>query len=161
MVIDTSALLAILQNEPERRSFNLAIEAAERRLMSTAIYVECSMILESRYGAEGVRDLDHFSARAQLTIVPVDAEQARIARDAFRKYGKGRHRAALNFGDCFSYALSRTIDEPLLFKGNDFPHTDIECHSATGSTVHESGTVGRAARRQRHPGLRQRPRGDR
>lgn len=139
MVIDTSALLAILQNEPERRSFNEGIEVADRRLISAATYVECSMILESRYGAEGVRDLDHLVARAQITIVPVDAEQARIARDAFRKYGKGRHRAGLNFGDCFSYALSRALDQPLLFKGNDFPYTDVECHATTRPSVHEPG----------------------
>lgn len=137
MVIDTSALLAILQNEAERRSFNEEIEAADRRAVSAATYVECSMILESRYGAEAVRDLDHFIARAQIAIVPVDAEQARIARDAFRKYGEGRHRAGLNFGDCFSYALSSALDQPLLFKGNDFPCTDIECLTATRSSVHE------------------------
>jgi len=139
MVIDTSAFLAILQNEPERRAFNEKIQCAERRLISAATYVECSMILESRYGAEGVRDFDHFIARAQITIVPVDAEQARIARDAFREYGKGRHRAGLNFGDCFSYALSRALDQPLLFKGDDFPYTDVECHETTGSSVHEPG----------------------
>jgi ribonuclease VapC len=139
MVIDTSALLAILQNEPERRAFNEEIQAAERRIISAATYIECSMILESRFGAEGVRDFDHFIARAQIAIVPVDAEQARIARDAFREYGKGRHRAGLNFGDCFSYALSRALDQPLLFKGNDFPYTDVECHETTGSSVHEPG----------------------
>ena len=139
MVIDTSAFLAILQNAPERGAFNEEIQAAERRLISAATYVECSMILESRYGAEGVRDFDHFIARAQIAIVPVDAEQARIARDAFREYGKGRHRAGLNFGDCFSYALSRALDQPLLFKGDDFPYTDVECHETTGSSVHEPG----------------------
>ncbi len=139
MVIDTSAFLAILQNEPERRAFNEEIQAAERRLISAATYVECSMILESRYGAEGVRDFDHFIARAQIAIVPVDAEQARIARDAFREYGKGRHRAGLNFGDCFSYALSRALDQPLLFKGDDFPHTDVERHETALSSVHEPG----------------------
>jgi ribonuclease VapC len=142
MVIDTSALLAILQNEPERRSFNEEIEAADSRLVSAATYVECSMILESRYGAEGVRDLDHFIARAQITLVPVDAEQARIARDAFRKYGKGRHRAGLNFGDCFSYALCRALDQPLLFKGSDFPHTDVECHTPIRNSAHEPGGGG-------------------
>ncbi len=147
MVIDTSALLAILQDEPERRVFNEAIEAADRRLVSAATYVECSMILESRHGAEAVRDLDHFIARAQITIAPVDTEQARLARDAFRKYGKGRHRAGLNHGDCFSYALSRALDEPLLFKGNDFPHTDIEPHASTRSSVHESGAESRPTRR--------------
>lgn len=131
MVIDTSALLAILQNEPERRIFNEAIEASEVRSFSTASYVETSIVLESRYGAEGVRDLDHLIARAQITLEPVDAGQALLARDAFRKYGKGRHPAGLNFGDCFSYALSRSLDRPLLFKGSDFPRTDVECHKAT------------------------------
>jgi ribonuclease VapC len=131
MVVDTSALLAILQNEPERRIFNEAIEAAEARLLSTASYVETSIVLESRYGAEGVRDLDHLIARAQITLEAVNVEQARLARDAFRKYGKGRHPAGLNFGDCFSYALSRSLDQPLLFKGNDFPRTDVECHEAS------------------------------
>lgn len=149
MVLDTSALLAILQNEPERRAFNEEIEAADSRLVSAATYVECSMILESRYGAEGVRDLDHFIARAQITLVPVDAEQARIARDAFRKYGKGRHRAGLNFGDCFSYALSRALDQPLLFKGGDFAYTDAECQTSTRPSVHEPGAASRAGFRAR------------
>jgi len=131
MVVDTSALLAILQNEPERRIFNEVIEAAETRSFSTASYVETSIVLESRYGAEGVRDLDHLIARAQITLEPLSAEQALLARDAFRRYGKGRHPAGLNFGDCFSYALSRSLDLPLLFKGNDFARTDVECHKAS------------------------------
>jgi ribonuclease VapC len=84
MVIDTSAVLAILQNEPERRAFNEAIEAAEERSMSTAVFVETSMIVESRYGSEGVRDLDHFISKAQITLVPVDIEQAHMAHQAFR-----------------------------------------------------------------------------
>ena len=131
MVLDTSAVLAILQNEPERRQFNEAIEAADTRSLSTASFVECSMILESRYGADGVRDLDLFIAKAQVSLVPVDEEQADLARRAFRKYGKARHPAGLNFGDCFSYALSKALEEPLLFKGNDFAHTDVNCHSAS------------------------------
>jgi ribonuclease VapC len=131
MVIDTSALLGILQNETERRTFNEAIEEAESRSLSTASFVEVSMIVESRYGADGVRDLDLFIAKAQITLVPVDAEQAHLARQAFRQYGKGRHPAGLNFGDCFSYALARSQGEPLLFKGNDFGKTDIECHPAS------------------------------
>jgi ribonuclease VapC len=131
MVLDTSAILAILQDEPERRRFNEAVEAAETRSLSTASFVECSMILESRYGADGVRDLDLFIAKAQVSLVPVDEEQADLARRAFRKYGKGRHPASLNFGDCFSYALARALDEPLLFKGNDFPQTDVKHHPAT------------------------------
>jgi len=110
MVLDTSAVLAILQNEPERREFNEAIEAADTRSLSTASFVECSMILESRYGADGVRDLDLFIAKAQVSLVPVDEEQADLARRAFRKYDKGRHPAGLNFGDCFSYALSKALD---------------------------------------------------
>jgi ribonuclease VapC len=132
MVIDTSAILAILQNEPERRKFNEAIEAAETRSLSTASFVETSMILESRFGSDAVRDLDLFLAKAQITLVPVDVDQADLARRAFREYGKGRHPAGLNFGDCFSYALAQALDEPLLFKGNDFGKTNIDCHSASG-----------------------------
>jgi ribonuclease VapC len=139
MVLDTSAILAILQNEPERRKFNEAIEAAETRSLSTASFVECSLILESRYGSDGVRDLDLFIAKAQVSLVPVDEEQANLARLAFRKYGKGRHPAGLNFGDCFSYALAHAIDEPLLCKGNNFSQTDVECHPASDEqlSVHE------------------------
>jgi ribonuclease VapC len=132
MVIDTSALVAILQNEPERRQFNEAIEAAEVRSMSTASFVETSIILESRFGADGVRDLDLFIGKAQIALAPVDADHAHLARDGFRKYGKGRHPAGLNYGDCFSYALARSQDEPLLFKGKDFSKTDVECHPASG-----------------------------
>lgn len=131
MVIDTSAVIATLQNEPERRKFNEAIEASETRSLSTASFVECSMILESRFGPDGVRALDLFIARAQITLVPVDTEQAEIARRAFRDYGKGRHPAGLNFADCFSYALARSLGQPLLFKGNDFIKTDIDCHPAS------------------------------
>ena len=125
MVIDTSALVAILQDEPERRSFNQAIEAAERRAMSVASFVEASMIIESRYGPDGIRDLDLLIAKARIELVPVDAEQAHIARTAFRDYGKRRHAAGLNYGDCFAYALAKTLDEPLLFKGMDFSRTDV------------------------------------
>ena len=125
MVIDTSAVLAILQNEPERRAINEAVEAADARAMSVATFVESSMVVESRYGPDGVRDFDLYMAKAQVALVPVDAEQGRLARDAFRKYGKGRHRAGLNFGDCFSYALARSLAEPLLFKGDNFAHPDV------------------------------------
>lgn len=132
MVIDTSALVAILQNEPERRKFNEAIEATETRSISTASFVETSIILESRFGADGVRDLDLFISKAQISLVSVDEEHAHLARGGFRKYGKGRHPAGLDYGDCFSYALARGRDEPLLFKGNDFSQTDVECHPASG-----------------------------
>jgi len=132
MVLDTSAIIAILQDEPERRKFNEAIESAQTRSLSTASFVECSMILESRFGADGVRDLDLLIAKANVIQAPVDEEQAQLARRAFQKYGKGRHPAGLNFGDCFSYALAKALDLPLLFKGNDFSQTDVECHPASG-----------------------------
>ena len=125
MVIDTSALVAILQREPERRAFIEAIEAADARLMSVATFVEISIVVEARYGAEGLRDLDHFVARADIELIPVDAGQGTLARGAFSRFGKGRHRAGLNYGDCFSYALAISTGEPLLFKGDDFVHTDV------------------------------------
>ncbi|HEX9941139.1 MAG TPA: type II toxin-antitoxin system VapC family toxin [Thermoanaerobaculia bacterium] len=125
MVIDTSALLAILLDEPERRSFNEAIEAAESRVMSAAIFVEVSIVIESRLGAEGLRDLDLFIERAGIELAPVDAEQAHVARRAFSRFGKGRHRAGLNYGDCFAYALATVLGEPLLYKGDDFRQTDV------------------------------------
>jgi ribonuclease VapC len=130
MVIDTSALVAILQNELERRAFNEAIEAAETRSMSTASFVETSIIIESRYGPDGIRDLDLFISKALISLVSVDIDQAFIARNAFRQYGKGRHSAGLNFGDCFAYALAKALNEPLLFKGNDFTQTDIITYTA-------------------------------
>lgn len=126
MVIDTSALVAILQDEPERGGFNEAIEAADRRSMSVVSFVEASMILETRFGPDGVRALDLVIAKAGIELVPVDAEQAHAARIAFRAYGKRRHPAGLNFGDCFAYALARTLGEPLLFKGSDFSLTDVD-----------------------------------
>ena len=126
MVIDTSALVAILLNEPERRLFNECIESATRRLISAGTLLEASLVLESRLGEIGGRELDLFLHRAGFEIVPVDENQAEIARGAFRRYGKGRHPAALNFGDCFSYAAAGATGEPLLFKGNDFSKTDIE-----------------------------------
>jgi ribonuclease VapC len=126
MVIDTSALLAILADEPERGMFVEAIEAAASRLISTATFVEISIVLEARHGAEGVRDLDLFLNRAEIELVAVDDEQAHAARRAFTRFGKGRHPAGLNYGDCFSYALATVAAEPLLFKGQDFAQTDIE-----------------------------------
>jgi ribonuclease VapC len=125
MVIDTSALLAILQGEPERRAFNEAIEAADSRSLSAASFVEVSIVIEARFGAEGVGHLDRFLERAGVKVVPVDLEQGRLARLAFSRFGKGRHEGALNFGDCFSYALAQVLGEPLLFKGEDFSRTDV------------------------------------
>lgn len=125
MVIDTSALLAILQGEPERRAFTEAIEAADSRSLSAASFVEVSIVIEARFGAEGVSHLDRLLERAEVEVVPVDLEQGRLARLAFSRFGKGRHEAALNFGDCFSYALAQLLGEPLLFKGEDFSQTDV------------------------------------
>lgn len=125
MVIDSSAILAILLNEPERRTFNEAIEAAETRVVSAATFVEISIVVESRFGAEGLRDLDLLIERAGIDIAAVDAEQAHAARRAFSRFGKGRHKAGLNYGDCFSYALATVLGEPLLYKGEDFLYTDV------------------------------------
>jgi len=126
VIIDTSAIIAILSDEPERHSFNEAIEQADVRLMSTATFVEASMVIESCRGYDGLRDFDLLMATAAIELVAVDTEQAHIARQAFRQYGKRQHKAALNFGDCFAYALSKTTGLPLLFKGKDFSKTDIE-----------------------------------
>ena len=93
--------------------------------MSVANLIETSLVIESRFGAEGSRDLDLLVERARIELVPVDLEQLRIARRAFSRFGKGRHPAALNFGDCFAYALARSLGEPLLFKGDDFAKTDL------------------------------------
>lgn len=125
MVIDTSAMLAILQDEPERDSFAERISAAAVCRISAASFVEASMVLESRHGAEGVRLLDLLIESAGVEVVPVDFGQARIARQAFADFGKGRHPAALNYGDCFVYALARQLGEPLLCKGEDFSLTDL------------------------------------
>ena len=125
-MIDTSAVLAILQDEPERTAFNARIAAADTRLLSAASLVELSIVLEARFGADGQGDLDLFLGTAEIEIVAVDRDQAELARRAFSRYGKGRHRAGLNFGDCFSYALAKGAGVPLLFKGNDFSYTDLE-----------------------------------
>jgi len=126
MVIDSSAVLAILQDEPERSAFNALIAAADSRLLSAASLVELSIVLEARFGADGQGDLDLFLSTAEIEIVAVDRDQAELARGAFSRYGKGRHRAGLNFGDCFAYALAKRTGAPLLFKDNDFTHTDLQ-----------------------------------
>ena len=125
MVIDTSALLAILLDEEERRAYNEAIEAAASRMISVATSVEVSIVIESRFGAEGLRDLDLFIDRAGIEIAEVDLEQGQLARRAFSRFGKGRHRAGLNYGDCFAYALAVARGESLLYKGEDFAQTDV------------------------------------
>ena len=125
MVIDTSALLTIFLNEPEAPQIEQAINADAVRLISTATVLETSIVVEARLGDSGGRELDLLLREAALEIVPVDRDQLDIARGAYRKYGKGRHAAGLNFGDCFAYSLSKATGEPLLCKGDDFPKTDV------------------------------------
>jgi ribonuclease VapC len=125
MVIDTSALLAIFLAEPERKPFLKLMIDAPSRLISAANVLETGIVLEARRGEAAGRDFDLFVVRANLEVVSVDGEQVEVARSAWRKYGKGRHPAALNFGDCFAYALAKSYGEPLLAKGTDFAQTDI------------------------------------
>jgi ribonuclease VapC len=125
MVIDTSALIAILLNEKERERFLDLILAAERKLLSAATAVEAGILLEYRSSQIAVREFDLFLYQAGIEIVSVDANQADRARIAFRKYGKGRHPAALNFGDCFTHALAAVSGEPVLAKGNEFARAGL------------------------------------
>lgn len=130
MVIDTSALVAIFFAEAEGEKFLEAIVAGTTRLISAATALETGMVLESRHGEAGGREFDLFVVRAGVEVASFDAEQAELARSAWRKYGKGRHSAGLNFGDCFSYALAKATGEPLLAKGADFSATDIRLDPA-------------------------------
>lgn len=126
MVLDTSALIAILFGEPEADAFLDRISQDTKRLLSAGTALELMIVIESRKGEIGGRDLDLFLHRANIDIVPFDSEQAELARAAWRHYGKGNHHPAqLNFGDCFAYALSKASGEPLLFKGNDYTQTDV------------------------------------
>jgi ribonuclease VapC len=126
MVIDTSALVAIFLAEPERKALVERIIEAGTRLISAANALETGIVLEARRGESAGREFDLFLVRAALQIVAVDFEQVEIARSAWRKYGKGRHPAGLNFGDCFAYALAKSSGEPLLAKGTEFGLTDVE-----------------------------------
>jgi len=132
MVLDTSALLAILLDEPERRRFNELIEADTVRLISAASVLEAAIVLETRSGEAAGRELDLFLHRAKVEVTAVDGDQVEIARAAFRRFGKRRHPAGLNYGDCFAYALAKASGEPLLFKGTDFAQTDVVVADASG-----------------------------
>jgi ribonuclease VapC len=125
MVIDTSALVAMLTDEPDAALFEASVADDPVRTMSTASYLETAIVIESRFGESGGRELDLWLHRASVSLVAVSADQAEVARAAYRQYGKGRHRAGLNYGDCFSYALAKVSGQPLLFKGDDFGHTDV------------------------------------
>ena len=125
MIVDTSAIIAILFNEEDAQIYAEAITQAESCRMSAATFVETAIVVEAQTKNNGGRQLDAFIRRAAIAIEPVTEEQAHIARQAFIDFGKGRHPAGLNYGDCFSYALSKTTREPLLFKGKDFAKTDL------------------------------------
>jgi ribonuclease VapC len=125
MVLDTSALLTLLLDEPEAEDFRTAVEEDSTRLASAATLLETALVIEARKGEPGGRELDTLIQKADVVVVPVDAEHVSEARRAFRRFGKGRHPAGLNFGDVFAYAPARTTGEPLLFKGDDFAKTDI------------------------------------
>lgn len=125
MVLDTSVLLALLGDEPEAPAFEAAIARDPVRLLSAGNLLEAAIVVESRWGPAGGRELDLLIHKAAIEIVPVDAEQVDVARQAHRDFGRGHHAASLNYGDCFAYALSRVSGEPLLFKGDDFASTDV------------------------------------
>jgi ribonuclease VapC len=126
MVVDTSAVVAILRQESGAESLLRRLTAAGSRRISAANLLEAAIVLESKSGERGGEQLDLFLTRAQIEVEPVTAEQVRIARKAWRRYGKGSsHAARLNFGDCFSYALAQSLGEELLYKGSDFAHTVI------------------------------------
>ena len=125
MVIGTSAVAAILFGEPESERLAHAIAADTTRLMSSFTALECAIVVEARKGEAGGRELDLLLHHAGVRIVTLDGDQAELARDAWRRYGKGQHAARLNVGDCCAYALAQTSGEPLLFKGVDFGRTDV------------------------------------
>jgi ribonuclease VapC len=125
MVIDSSALLAIFLWEPEREALVAAIERDPIRILAAPTLLETAMVLATRLGEASLRELDLLIATMRAEIVPFDIDDQRVARRAFLTYGKGRHPAGLNFGDCISYAAAMTRGEPLLFKGNDFVQTDV------------------------------------
>jgi ribonuclease VapC len=126
VILDTSAVVAVLRAESDAPKFAQAIESTAIRRVSAVNYVEASIVIDSGRDAVASRRFDDFFRVSRIAIETVTPSQAEIARQAYRDFGKGRHKAGLNFGDCFAYALAKEMDEPLLFKGNDFRHTDIE-----------------------------------
>ena len=126
MVIDTSAVAALLLGEPGAADVADAIEASDMRMISAGTLLEASIVIESRKGEAGGRELDLLLYRAGIEVVDIDQDQVELARAAWRRFGKGRHPAALNYGDCFAYALAKSRSTKLLFLGGDFARTDIE-----------------------------------
>ena len=125
MVIDTSALIAILQVEPEADALSRTIVTAARRRMSAATLVEAGIVMQGRFKDDGSNRLDRLLLHLDIVVLPLTAAHADLAREAFRRFGKGRHPAGLNYGDCFAYALAAALAEPLLFVGDDFGQTDV------------------------------------
>ena len=126
MIVDTSALAAILFGEPDAARYAQLIHDADRCVISVANFVELSIVIEVQLGPDAGRQCDVFFRRAGIIIEPLTIEHGHLARQAFLDFGKGRHPAGLNFGDCFAYALAKATGEPLLFKGQDFSKTDIK-----------------------------------
>jgi ribonuclease VapC len=126
VILDSSAVVAVLRAEPEAPEFVRAIEASQSRRISAVSYVEAAIVIDGGKDPVASRRFDDFFRVSRIVIETVTPKQAEIARNAYRDFGKGRHKAGLNFGDCFSYALAKEMDEPLLFKGNDFARTDVE-----------------------------------
>jgi ribonuclease VapC len=133
VILDTSAIIAILRDEPEASAMAQAMERSETFRVSAVSYVEAAIVIDSSRSPVSSRRFDDFLREAEVVIESVSPEQARIAREAYRDFGKGRHKAGLNFGDCFAYALAKALNEPLLFLGDDFRHTDIEGAADSGS----------------------------
>jgi len=125
MILDTSAVIAILTGEPESDRYVDAISRAPRCGISAGNFLELSIVIDGQFGPEVMRQCEAFFRQAGIVIEPVTVEQVHVARQAFHDFGKGRHAAGLNFGDCFAYALAKVSGEPLLFKGEDFKKTDI------------------------------------
>ena len=126
LVLDSSSVIAILQKEPDADVLVDTLERYDDRRMASATLLETCMVMFARYGDAGEREVDTFIHRTGTHIVPVTAEHVDVARAAYRRFGKGRHPASLNYGDCFSYALAKSLGEPLLFKGADFVLTDVD-----------------------------------
>jgi ribonuclease VapC len=126
VILDSSAIIAVLRSEPEAPEFARAIAAAPSRRISAVSYIEAAAVIDSSKDAVASRRFDDFFRVSGIAVETVTARQADIARHAYRDFGKGRHKAGLNFGDCFAYALAKELDEPLLCKGSDFRYTDVE-----------------------------------
>ena len=126
MIVDTSALVAILRREPDALAYSRALERASRKLMAAPTLLEMSMVIIGRKGEAASAGIEQFLSRAGIEVLPFSPAAARVAVEAFIRYGKGRHPAGLNFGDCISYAVAKTEVMPLLFKGSDFNLTDVE-----------------------------------